>query len=613
MTTEAGRGGRGEPANPPRAARGVRARPPGPDARAAVARSRGRAVERSRASAGPARRRNDRSHGGFFRRCGVRRRIPVQHAPPPTVSRRPPPRGSRPCRRRRRARCAVRADERLASPRRSSRRASSNSAARGRSRRRNRERSASACFSSRAFPTAGAFGGRDFAVTSERRSPSSLSARRMIETASARSEQSALSFHRANEGPLDRTRVESRRSNHQSTFGYFEYYCRGYSATPLRCLIRRLSDAPDVFLRSPRSPRSSARAPRRRVPPARPPPGNPSRSPLEAASLAGPRRTSPRLTNDRIKRVRPRNHHPRAPTTPRRDDDDRMPLPSSPPRLPPRAYAAALRNAPSPRPAPPPLAANATRPMTSKTRNGTPRRLAARATRATCGQATRERELDGSSRAQTGDRVKGLVDVRPRVHALERPERRRRRTAAAAAGSSSPARGVPAVAPRSSSRGGLSRPLVEEGVRAAQAAARAAAVAPAAPVLHDDRRRAAVVAVSAVRAPAPGALAVAVVVGAMMVRGAARVRARGGARRGRAAAGRGVARGGVARGGVARARALATEEPEALHGGRGEWRARRGISAGNGARGSGAVIANRRRRTLIRRGRRRTDEPVSSF
>ena len=103
VTTEAGRGGRGEPANPPRAARGVRARPPGPDARA-VARSRGRAVERSRASAGPARRRNDRSHGGFFRRCGVRRRIPVQHAPPPTVSRRPPPRGSRPCRRRRRAR-----------------------------------------------------------------------------------------------------------------------------------------------------------------------------------------------------------------------------------------------------------------------------------------------------------------------------------------------------------------------------------------------------------------------------------------------------------------------------------------------------------------------------
>ena len=190
--------------------------------------------------------------------------------------------------------------------------------------------------------------------------------------------------------------------------------------------------------------------------------------------------------------------------------------------------------------------------------------------------------------------------MRPRVHALERPERRRRRTAAAAAGSSSsPARGVPAVAPRSSSRGGLSRPLVEEGVRAAQAAARAAAVAPAAPVLHDDRRRAAVVAVSAVRAPAPGALAVAVVVGAMMVRGAARVRARGGARRGRVAAGRGVARGGVAR-----ARALATEEPEALHGGRGEWRARRGISAGNGARGSGVVIANRRRRTLIRRGRR---------
>ena len=218
----------------------------------------------------------------------------------------------------------------------------------------------------------------------------------MIETASARSEQSALSFHRANEGPLDRTRVESRRSNHQSTFGYFEYYCRGYSATPLRCLIRRLSDAPDVFLRSPRSPRSSARAPRRRVPPARPPPGNPSRSPLEAASLAGPRRTSPRLTNDRIKRVRPRNHHPRAPTTPRRDDDDRMPLPSSPPRasLPARTPPRSER-APSPRPAPPPLAANATRPMTSKTRNGTPRRLAARATPRHLRKA--KRRVSGSS------------------------------------------------------------------------------------------------------------------------------------------------------------------------------------------------------------------------
>ena len=131
---------------------------------------------------------------------------------------------------------AVRADERLASPRRSSRRASSNSAARGRSRRRNRERSASACFSSRAlFPRRAPSGGGDFAVTSERRSPSSLSARRMIETASARSEQSALSFHRANEGPLDRTRVESRRSNHlsQRSANSNIYYCRGYSATPL--------------------------------------------------------------------------------------------------------------------------------------------------------------------------------------------------------------------------------------------------------------------------------------------------------------------------------------------------------------------------------------------
>ena len=331
VTTEAGRWGRGEPANPPRAARGVRARSPGPDARA-VARSRGRAVARVRRPRAAPKRSIARrvlsplwctaTYPGSTRTSadGLSASAPARLATLP---------GSTP-----RALEAVRADERLASPRRSSRRASSNSAARGRSRRRNRERSASACFSSRAFPTAGAFGGRDFAVTSERRSPSSLSARRMIETASARSEHPFISSRergtpRSNEGRIPP--IES----HQSTFG-FEYY----SAVRLlhydeneyvhsRSLIRRLSDAPDVFLRSPRSPRSSARAPRRRVPPARPPPGKPSRSPLEAASLAGPRRTSPRLTNDR-KRVRPRTHHPRAPTTPRRDDGDRMPLPSSP-------------------------------------------------------------------------------------------------------------------------------------------------------------------------------------------------------------------------------------------------------------------------------------------
>ena len=227
VTTEAGRGGAASPRTSAR-----RARRPGHRQDPTRARSRGRAVERSsgRASAAP------RGAETIDRTVPPLRTAtyPVQHAPPPTVlGVRPRALATLPASAPRAP--AVRADERLASPRRSSRRASSNSAARGRSRRRNRERSASACFSSRAlFPRRAPSGGGDFAVTSERRSPSSLSARRMIETASARSEQSALSFHRANEGPLDRTRVESRRSNHQSTFGYyFEYYCRGYSATPL--------------------------------------------------------------------------------------------------------------------------------------------------------------------------------------------------------------------------------------------------------------------------------------------------------------------------------------------------------------------------------------------
>lgn len=99
-------GGRAQGARRAREPPARRARRPGAIAR--IRRARGRAFARSSGRARPPAPRGaetiDRSHGGFYRRCGVRRRIPVQHAPPPTVSRRPPPRGSRPCRGRRRAR-----------------------------------------------------------------------------------------------------------------------------------------------------------------------------------------------------------------------------------------------------------------------------------------------------------------------------------------------------------------------------------------------------------------------------------------------------------------------------------------------------------------------------